>query len=113
MKIKAKTMKKQLVKKLLRMKKLLRVKKLKKGPKKMRLNLKKKMIEMSLSINLRRYMALILMTLEIVEWALVREELAIHWNSVKICIHSFSYPWSNLSTKSSVKSTKSKTLVNV
>ena len=109
MKIKAKTMKKQLEKKQLKEKKLLKVKKLKKK----RLMLKKKMIEMSLSIKLRRYMELNLTAIEIVEWALVREELAIQWSSVKICIHSFSYPWSNHSTKSSVKSIKSKTLVNV
>ena len=112
MKIKAKTMKKQLEKKLLE-KKLLKVKKLKKGLKEKRLKLKKKTIEMSLSINLRRYMELNLTAIEIVEWALVREELAIQWSSVKICIHSFSYPWSNPSTKSTVKSIKSKTLVNV
>lgn len=108
MKIKAKTMKKQLEKKLLKVKKLK-----KKGLKEKRLKLKKKMIEMSLSANLRKYMDYQLTEIDFVEWALVREELAIQWSSVKICIHSFSYPWSNPSTKSSVKNIKSKTLVNV
>ena len=95
-------------KKLLRVKRPLRVKKLKE--KRLRL---KKMIEIHLRKNWKRYMEFKPTEIEIVEWALVREELVIQWSSVKICIHSFSYPWSNLSTKSSVKSIKSKTLVNV
>ena len=96
-------------KKLLRVKRPLRVKKLKEK----RLRLKKKMIEIHLRKNLKRYMEFKLTAIENVEWVPVIEELVIQWNSVKICIHSFSYPRSNLSTKSSVKNIKSKTLVNV
>ena len=106
---------KRLKKQKLRVKKL-RVKKLReKKLKEKRLMVKRlnSMIEIRWKKLLKTYTAHNLMVIEIVEWAPVTEELEIQWSSVKICIRSFSYPWSNQSTKSSAKSTKTPILVIV